>query len=115
MDFNVPPIGGPDRRGDVNPVSRAPKGDKDFKKVLTDVSDARIDTIPATPPPDVREQVERASGRYDELREEGRELHFATDEKSGRLVVEVRDLDGKVIRTIPPSKALDVISGESLD
>jgi flagellar protein FlaG len=115
MDFNLPPIGGPDRRGGAAPAARAPERDKDFKKVLAEVSDARIDTVPATPPPDVREQVERASGRYDELRDQGRELHFATDEKSGRLVIEVRDLDGTVIRTIPPSKALDVISGENLD
>jgi uncharacterized FlaG/YvyC family protein len=115
MDFNLPPIGGADRRGGIEPTSRAPQGKKDFKKALAEVSDARIDTIPATPPAEVQEQVERASGRYDELRAQGREMHFATDEKSGRLVIEVRDLAGNVIRTLPPSKALDVIAGESLD
>jgi len=73
------------------------------------------DAIPATPPTGVRREVERASGRYKELRAQGRELHFATDQSTGRLVIEVRDLDGNVIRTIPPSKALDVISGEKLD
>ena len=33
------------------------------------------------------------------------------DDKSGRVIVQVRDLDGHVIRTIPPSEALDILSG----
>ncbi len=36
------------------------------------------------------------------------------DEDSGRVIVQVRDLDGRVIRTIPPSEALDVLSGRPL-
>jgi flagellar protein FlaG len=36
------------------------------------------------------------------------------DADSGRVVVQVRDLEGHVIRTIPPSQALDVLSGGSL-
>jgi uncharacterized FlaG/YvyC family protein len=75
----------------------------------------RAREIPATPPPQLRAEVERASARYDELRAQGRELHFARDPKSGRLVIEVLDLDGNIIRTIPPSKALDVVSGENID
>jgi flagellar protein FlaG len=63
----------------------------------------------------VRAEVERASARYDELRAQGRELHFARDPKSGRLVIEVLDLAGNIIRTIPPSEALDVVSGENID
>ena len=30
------------------------------------------------------------------------------------MVIEVRDLDGNVIKTIPPSKALDIMSGAEL-
>jgi flagellar protein FlaG len=51
----------------------------------------------------------------DELRAEGRELHFEYDEDAGRVQIQVRDLDGNVLRTIPPSKALSVISGGKLD
>ena len=36
-----------------------------------------------------------------------RELHFETDEETGRVIIQVRDLEGNVIRTIPPSDALD--------
>jgi uncharacterized FlaG/YvyC family protein len=41
-----------------------------------------------------------------------RELHFERDPDSGRVIVQVRDLATReVIRTIPPSEALTVMSG----
>ena len=33
------------------------------------------------------------------------------DEASGRVIVQVRDLAGNVIRTIPPSSALEIMAG----
>ena len=33
---------------------------------------------------------------------------------SNRVVIEVRDLDGNVLKTIPPAKALDVMSGAEI-
>jgi FlaG protein len=70
--------------------------------------------IPATPPPDVIVEVHRAAMRAEELHNSNRELHFEKDPNSGRIVVQVRDLSGNVLRTIPPSKALDVMSGAGL-
>ena len=68
--------------------------------------------IPASPPPAVLREVEAAGRRAEELRRARRELHFEVDDESGRVIVQVRDLDGNVIRTIPPSEALDIMSGE---
>jgi uncharacterized FlaG/YvyC family protein len=48
------------------------------------------------------------------LHAERRELHFETT-GDGRVIVQVRDLDGNVIRTIPPAKALEVAAGDPLD
>jgi uncharacterized FlaG/YvyC family protein len=73
------------------------------------------DIIPSTPPHDVLDQVAAAGQRFQELRGQQRELHFTHDDEANRVVVQVRDLDGNVVRTIPPSKALDVISGAPLD
>jgi flagellar protein FlaG len=116
MDLNVPPTGGVDRAGGLVP-DRAPAGKaeatKDFSKVLED--SVQVDTVPASPPPELRDEVERASARYDELHRQGRELHFATEPDSGRVTVEVRDLDGEVLRTLQPSEALEVISGAPLE
>jgi FlaG protein len=78
----------------------------------------RVDTaelsFPASPPPDVLDEIGAAADRAEALAAANRELHFRVDEESGRVVVEVRDFDGNVIRTIPPSEALDVMAGASL-
>src|SRR4051794_31966602 len=73
---------------------------------------AEIGGVPATPPPDVMREVARASARAEELWQDQRELHFAKDAESGRVIVQVRDVEGNVIRTIPPSEALDIMSGK---
>jgi flagellar protein FlaG len=70
--------------------------------------------VPPAPTPEAREMVDRAAERVQELRVRNRELHFTHDDASNRVVIEVRDLDGNVIRTIPPAKALDIMSGEEL-
>jgi flagellar protein FlaG len=75
----------------------------------------RVDTIPPKPPEDLLDQIARAGARFDELLAQKRELHFAHDDSTNRVVVQVRDLDGNVLRTIPPTNALDVISGAPLD
>ena len=75
---------------------------------------AEICGIPAVPPRDALRDVDRAAARADELWRDERELHFAMDEDSERVIVQVRDLEGRVIRTIPPSEAFDVLSGRPL-
>jgi flagellar protein FlaG len=67
--------------------------------------------VPATPPPEVLQQIDAAGRRAAELAAQHRELHFEKDPTSGRVIVQVRDLDGNVLRTIPPSRALEVMSG----
>jgi hypothetical protein len=67
--------------------------------------------IPPAPPAEVLEQVDAAWLRVSELEAAGRELHFTKDSLTGRIVVEVRTLDGEVVRRIPPSEALDIMTG----
>ena len=63
---------------------------------------------------DVLAAVDAAWERAAELAAQGRELHFSTDKLTGRVIIEVRTLAGEVLRTIPPSRALDVMSGGEL-
>lgn len=72
------------------------------------------DVIPASPPPEVLAEVDAAWERAAELAAQNRELHFTRDEASGRTIIEVRTLTGEVLRTIPPSQALDVMGGGAL-
>jgi FlaG protein len=73
-----------------------------------------VDVIPASPPPEVLAEVDAAWERTAELAAANRELHFRRDERTGRTIIEVRTLDGEVLRTIPPSRVLDVMAGGEL-
>jgi hypothetical protein len=73
-----------------------------------------VGDVPPAPTPEAREMVDRAAERVQELHAQNRELHFSREAHSNRVVIEVRDLDGNVIKTIPPAKALDIMSGAEL-
>ncbi|MEA2458975.1 MAG: hypothetical protein QOC95_1947 [Thermoleophilaceae bacterium] len=109
MDFKIPPIGGPERTG---PTPRsAPAGQPGFGAALD--AAVNVNTLPSSPPPSVLDEMDKASRVADALRAQKRELHFEPT-ASGRVVVQVRDLDGNVIRTIPPAQALDIAAGAPL-
>jgi flagellar protein FlaG len=110
MDFNIPPVGGVDRAG---PVPRSAPADKAGFAASLEAA-VNVETLPASPPPSVLEDMHAAARVAAELRAQGRELHFEPH-AHGRVVVQVRDLDGNVIRTIPPAKALEVAAGGKLD
>ena len=69
--------------------------------------------IPATVPPDVLDQVSAAAECVLELARNGRELHFRADEELHRVIIEVRDMAGNVLRTIPPSTALELVAASA--
>ncbi|MDW5597019.1 flagellar protein FlaG [Conexibacter stalactiti] len=71
--------------------------------------------VPSSPPQQVLDAMDAASRAYQALREQGRELRFAQDADTGRMTIEVRDMDGNLLRMIPPSKLLDVATGGILD
>jgi hypothetical protein len=97
------------------PAQRPAAAGADFGAVLARVkADVATIGVPASPPPDVLREVQAAGRRAAELAAQHRELHFEKDQASGRVVVQVRDLDGNVLRTIPPSRALEVMSGAAL-
>ena len=109
MDFNLPPLGGVERAAQA----QRHQGVKAPASVDPAVA-VTVDTLPASPPDSVLEEMFAASRVADTLHEQGRELHFEPT-GNGRVVVEVRDIDGNVIRTIPAGKALDVAAGAPLD
>jgi uncharacterized FlaG/YvyC family protein len=113
MSFQVPPLSGADKVLGSQQVKRTEKPQPTSKVESTD--SVRLDTIPSQPPESLHAEMDRAAKRVDELKADGRELRFDRDKDTGRVVVQVRDLDGNVLRTIPPSKLLDVAAGGSLD
>jgi hypothetical protein len=109
MTFNLPPLGsiGADP---ITPRTPAPKQTGAEFRLPGAVS---VRTIPASPPPDLIDQVTTAARVAEELRAMGRELHFEPPASpGGRVVVQVRDMEGNVIRTVPPNEALDIATGK---
>ena len=109
MDFNLPPLGGVERTSRSQRTSAAQAA-----APTQAVAAVTVDTLPASPPKHVLAEVYDASKVAEQLRAQARELHFEPL-GNGRVIVQVRDLDGNVIRTIPPAKALDVAAGDPLD
>jgi hypothetical protein len=104
MNMDVPPLGADGRTA---PTPRVPRGDRVAASSFTShVSEA----IPSSPPAHLAREVEAAARRAEWLREHGRELHFERTEE-GRVKVEVRDLNGRLVRIVPPSEALEIVSG----
>ena len=95
--------------GPAKAVAHVPAGGRTASAVTEEVT---ADVTGASPPVDVLEQVGAAAAVVNQLHDSNRELHFSKDTASGRIIVEVRDLDGNVLKTIPPSKALAIMSGE---
>jgi FlaG protein len=119
MSYEIGPITPIERGTPARRVSQPPTQDfaVDLARATAKpapAADAALVALPAAPPHEVREAIGAAAARAAELRSQNRELHFEKDPSSGRVVVQVRDLAGNVIRTIPPSQALDVMSGAAL-
>jgi hypothetical protein len=111
MDFNIPPI-----QGGVERTAPAPRSEPAQGAGFSAQLDAAVNvsTLPASPPQSVLADMHEAARVWDELRAQKRELHFETA-PNGRVIVQVRDLDGNVIRTIPPTRALEIAAGSPID
>lgn len=108
MNLDVAPVGPSSYSTPLGATPPVPRSLQPAPAVRADVSS---DAIPASPPQEVLDAMDAASRAYQALRAQGRELRFAQDETNGHLTIEVRDLDGNLLRTIPPGKLLDVATG----
>jgi len=73
----------------------------------------RVDAIPASPPAELRHEILVAQRAVEEMRARGRELHF--EMAKGRVRIEMRDLEGNVLKEIPGRQALEIASGRIRD
>jgi len=112
MGTEIAPIGAP---GFDAAPERAPRRSR--AAAAEDSFAASASELPASPPAEVLDAIDAAGRVARELHASGRELRFvpASESGDGHLRVEVRDLDGNVLRTIPPSELLDVATGSPLD
>jgi putative hemolysin len=73
-----------------------------------------VDTIPASPPEEVHDAIGVANQAYHNLQAQGSELRFKVNESTGKLTIEVHDIHGNLMFTVPASTVLDVVAGQPL-
>jgi hypothetical protein len=56
-------------------------------------------------------EVDEAGRRADQLIDEGREIHFEVDDASGRLVIQLRETGGGVLRELSAADAVAIAGG----
>ncbi len=110
MSAGIPIVGGAPRaeRPLAPPEPQAPRP--------TSFADQLDPAVEASgPPPEVSAEVQAAARAADRLHQLGRQLRFERDTDSGRIVIEVRDLDGNVLRRVPPTEVFDFASGKAVE
>lgn len=110
MDLNVAPIGPSALTAPYR--TAVPARPQATPAVISSVT---VGEIPDRPPREVLDAVDAAGRAYRTLRAHGRELHFSHDSQTGRLTIAVRDLDGNLLRMIPPSTVLDAVTEGVID
>jgi hypothetical protein len=111
MSFDIGSVG---RTPATTPAQRARPSAPAPVQAANAEDTVTVDTIPASPPPEVHEAMGVAARAYDSLKASGSELRFKVNEATGKLTVEVHDAHGNLMFTVPASTVLDVASGQPL-
>jgi len=95
--------------GQVNPYGRT-NGPTRAARLEAVVAPPADNGVPATPPPEVLEHLSRAAEVLRDLEARRIDLHFEVGDDK-QVHVQVRDAEGTVIREIPPTQAIDYMTG----
>jgi hypothetical protein len=77
--------------------------------------DVAVDSLPASPPPEVAKAMAVASDAYDQLSATGHQIHFDFNRAGGGFAAELQDLNGNPLSTLSGSETLQIAGGESLN
>ncbi len=95
------------------PIGRAP-ATRPAQPAGSEAVIVDVGAIPSSPPPEVHDAIALASQAPAQLAAVGQQLRFNIDDRTGRVTVEVHDMKGNVLFTVPSSKALDIADGDTL-
>ncbi|HEY5194119.1 MAG TPA: hypothetical protein VIJ39_09660 [Solirubrobacteraceae bacterium] len=113
MPFNGPPT----PPGPPRPMTHTGDLAADPAAFQTELAGSRQalgdEPLQAGPPREVLDQIEAAGRISRQLRESGHEMRFSV-EHGGRVKIELQDREGKTVRSLLASEALDVATGKQL-
>jgi hypothetical protein len=113
MNFNIGSVGS----AGVPPVQGSGAARSSKAPAATSASEEAVvvDAVSSTPPDDVQAAMATASASYDKLQAADRHISFRIDDATGRLQIQVHDLNGKVLFDLPPDKALKAAADGVVD
>ncbi len=111
MSFDIGSVG---RTPAAAPAANSSRPTAAPSPAVHDADTVTVDTIPASPPDEVHDAIGVANQAYHNLKASGSELRFQVNEATGKLSVQVHDVHGNPMFTVPASTVLDVASGASL-
>jgi hypothetical protein len=114
MSFNAPNISSVNG---VTPTTNAQPARATAKAAAADpaAESVTVDTMPASPPPEVLDAIGAAARAYDRLTSNGVQLHFHVDDETGKVAVHVYDTQGSVLGSLAPSQVLDLATSGTFD
>jgi hypothetical protein len=117
MSSPIMPITGP--LGPASPTPPATAGGGDFAVLMSKLYGSGhgpdIEAGRGGPPPELLDQMAAADEINQQLRESGRELRFSIAEPAAGVKVELHDLDGNALRTVPVAEALEIAAGKPVE
>jgi hypothetical protein len=118
MSSAIQPPEGPSGIPAAGPLRRSEAARRvDEQSALNEIGNeapVSIDAIPSAPPPEVLAQMKAAGEAYAALQSEGYEVHYSHDPLTHKVTAELRDREGAVVRTLTPSEAIALATGEAL-
>jgi len=112
MSSPILPIGDPSGPAAVPPPA-APAADyvADFVAALAAESSPTVEAARGGPSPEVLAQMAAAGLISDQLREGGHALRFSTPGPGERVRIELTDREGKTVRSVSATEAVELAAG----
>lgn len=91
-------------------AARARRADREaVKAALTAPAFVDEPAVPGDIPADVWAEVEAANRLFEELHDDGHQIVFDDGHLDGRLVIALCDLEGRVLRAVPPAEVVTAL------
>jgi hypothetical protein len=114
MSFDIQGVGSPQYAASLRAINGGASSAPATSGIEAQDDAVDVSTMPVAPPPDVMNAISTASDAYDQLASAGHHVHFGTDPNTGRLNIQLQDLNGNPIGSLKPSHLLAIAVGETL-
>ncbi len=113
MSFEIQEVGSAQYAASLRAINGGPSSASATSWIEAQDDAVDVSMMPFAPPPEVMDAISAASHAYDQLASAGHRVSFWTDPTTGRLRLELQDLDGNTTGSLRPSQVLAIAGGET--